>query len=164
LDVLTKTIRNRIVKANKSYSLGFERIDHGKSYGGLDSPPPASQLRPEIPFSVRRCVWWHHRLFLSASFCLRGPDGHPPGPSMPPVYSAGRWKAKFQWHELSNLSSRHTNLVVAAHTHQQAIDGDNWGAPMSTCMRSTYRPDLQGVWIQSSLDRKALSYVKMLPH
>jgi hypothetical protein len=31
LGFLTKTIRNRIAKANKSYSLGFERIDLRKS-------------------------------------------------------------------------------------------------------------------------------------
>jgi hypothetical protein len=42
----------------------------------------------------------------------RGPEGHLPGPSMPPVYSTSRWKAKLQSLDLSNLSCSHCNLVV----------------------------------------------------
>jgi hypothetical protein len=53
----------------------------------------------------------NRRLFC-LFFCSRGPEGHLPGPSMPPVYSTSRWKAKLQSLELSNLSCSHCNLVA----------------------------------------------------
>jgi hypothetical protein len=44
--------------------------------------------------------------------------------------------------------------------NQQTIDGDNQRAQWPTYMRSSYRLALEGAWIQSSLDRKALSLRK----
>ena len=45
--------------------------------------------------------------------------------------------------------------------NQQTVDGDNQRAQCPTYMRSTvHRLALEGAWIQSSLDRKALSLRK----
>jgi hypothetical protein len=157
-----KTIRNYIVKANKSYSLDFERIDLRKKIWrpGLATTCLKSLLCKEVRLVAPPAVPFCFVLLARARWA---------SPRALYVHSTSHWVAKFQLLELSNVSSSNWNLVAhiptghanLAVSFEQVSSEAQYGGPclVKTASRSC---GIEGWWSKSSLNPSLLNWNRFL--